>query len=195
MRWVVFVILFSGWQAGSLSAQEGFYRNFDALATPSAVDLDWVIRAGNSCVNMYITRSLDGVTFDTVGTIVGLCGDDDEDLYYEFRDTSPVVNRINYYQLQFGNVTRSEVLPVEVIDLQTRPYQLLYDPATNKYQLHFSNPGRDLVVFETYTYSGQRIAQQATNSDRFMWQDEGQIGFRLFVLRKAGQIIASGHLP
>lgn len=178
-----------------LQGQEGFYRDFEAVPQSNEVDLEWVIVAGNSCVNTYITRSLDGIDFDTVGTIAGLCGDDDEDLLYAYTDTAPTVNRVNYYRIQFGNVARSTVLPVEVIDLTKQSYQLVYDPALAKYTLYFSNPGRNEVTLETYAYNGQRLSQQVTTRNQFTWPATEQKGFRLFVLRSEGRLLASGHLP
>ena len=178
-----------------LRGQEGFYRDFEAVPQSNEVDLEWVIVAGNSCVNTYITRSVDGVDFDTVGTIAGLCGDDDEDIFYAYTDTAPVVNRVNYYRIQFGNVARSTILPVEVIDLTKQSYQLVYDPALAQYTLYFSNPGRAEVTLETYTYSGQRLSQQVTTRNQFSWPAMEQQGFRLFVLRSEGRLLASGHLP
>lgn len=194
MRSVFYVLIgvvfgFSG------KAQESFYRDFDGVAQTESVNLEWVIQAGNSCFGTFIMRSLDGVDFDTVGIIAGLCGDDDEDIYYEFTDTAPVFNRINYYRLQFGNVTRSSVLPVEVIDLSRQLYQLVYDPGINQYTLYFSNPGRGVATLETYNYGGQRLTRESTQSDRFTGLRGDGLGFRVFVLWMEGKRVVSGHLP
>lgn len=176
-------------------AQGSFYADFEGIAQQRAVSLSWVIKAGNSCVDTYILRSLDEQSYDTVGVIGGLCGDDVEDLHYDFIDTGAVINRINYYRLRFGNVTLSAPIAIEVIDLVKRPYQLVYDASQATYTLYFANPGRALVSLEIIGFSGQRLAMSSITTNQFTWQADTNPGFRLFVLRKEGQIIASGHLP
>lgn len=176
-------------------AQVGFYADFEGIAQQRAVSLSWVIKAGNSCVDTYILRSIDNQSYDTVGVIGGLCGDDVEDLHYAYLDTGAVINRINYYRLRFGNVTLSAPIAIEVIDLVKQPYQLVYDASQASYTLYFANPGRAVVSLEIVGFSGQRLALISTTTNQFTWHAGVSPGFRLFVLRKEGQIIASGHLP
>jgi hypothetical protein len=74
------------------------------FATPldETVFLRWTITAGNTCEDTDIERSSDGISYERVGLIGGICGSPDQSITYEFTDTLPLFNRTAYYRLKLG---------------------------------------------------------------------------------------------
>ena len=75
---------------------------FFAVQVEETVFMRWTISAGNTCEDTHIERSSDGITYEQVGLIGGICGSPDEAITFEFTDSIPLVNRTLYYRLLLG---------------------------------------------------------------------------------------------
>lgn len=94
----------------TLHAQQLPYLNtFSATETNGQVYLNWIIASGNTCDGVRVYRSADGIEYNQIGDIGGICGSPYSAVSYEFWDTMPLLNRISYYKLELGNLGFSHI--------------------------------------------------------------------------------------
>jgi len=117
---------------------------FNAQVINGQVILIWEILTGNTCDGIEIQHSTDSILFSKIGEIAGVCGSKTENISYEFKHLFPQKNRKNYYRLQLGGFTFSELETVEVLDFKNG-YLLRPNPVHDKLQLKFD---RDLGSFQ-----------------------------------------------
>lgn len=94
-------------------------KNFHPILDDFGITLDnnrviihWTIKAGRSCNGTGIYRSNDDYNWMLIGSIGGICGNNDEPISYVFVDESPVFGAWNYYRLELGLEGFSESVSV-----------------------------------------------------------------------------------
>ena len=92
-----------------VKAQKVSYKDFKFEQYQTSLVLEWIIESGSTCSGITIYSSLDGVNFEEVGSIEGVCGSKFNSQSYLFTDKNPAVNTINYYRLKFGNSQYSAI--------------------------------------------------------------------------------------
>lgn len=167
MRIFFKIIVFAFCFTSFLSEAQLKYDNFNANVVNKKVLLSWTVKAGDQCQGIFIQWSEDSLTFTDIGDIQGTCGDPFNDSDYDFLHTSPLVNTKNYYRLRFGTAPYSEVISVEVIDVNVNEYILRPNPVRTLSELIISNPGNEEIVLEVKDALGKTVFNQKSNTDRF----------------------------
>jgi len=165
------------------NAQDGFYQlRFTATEASGKVFLDWTMDLGLTCNGIEITRSTDGINFTEVGFIAGVCGSTLDTVRYSFTDPSPVPNQINYYRLVLGTIGITQVVSLEIIDLEGTGYQVRPNPISTEGMVYFSNDSREpyrLILFSTRG-SEERVY---TTRDEFFRLNVSDMAAGLYVFR------------
>lgn len=138
-------------------------RYFDGTVYQETVRLSWAISAGNTCLGTNIQRSVDGIFFENIAVIAGVCGSPDVDVQYVFTDETPVENQVSYYRLELGTQGFSTPIAVEYIPLNGKGFNLRYDRISNTAFVHFENSERKQVEFNLYTIGGQILFSGQTS--------------------------------
>lgn len=143
--------------------QSTFARNFIAEAKDGKTYLRWTISQGNTCDGITILRSEDQINYTQIGEISGVCGSTDSAQTYLFTDNSPVLNKTNFYKLQFGlaGITATQ----SVYLFSAGGYNLYPNPANQQSRLFFANNGKK-VPMVLYNLSGQAV-QSIETTDNF----------------------------
>jgi hypothetical protein len=139
---------------------------FFAIQQDDQVLLRWTIRAGNTCEDTYIERSADGISWERIGSIGGICGSPDQPVTYEFYDTLPLKNQVNHYRLELGLYGYSSPEQAEFIALPASGYLIMPNPMTDKSTLIFDNPQDEEFVFRLMDQHGREVIVVSTTSDR-----------------------------
>ncbi len=167
---VISILLFTG--LSCLHAQQLPYLNtFSATETNGKVYLNWVIASGNTCDGVRVFRSADGINFDQIGEIAGICGSPYSAVSYEFWDTMTLLNTISYYKLELGNLGFSLVESLKVFDFSEKNYQLIPHPFKNGGTLAFENPAFELVRLRIFNLNGRLMWEDEQNSSEFQIPD------------------------
>jgi len=140
---------------------------FSASETSRSVYLNWSIFAGSTCNGIQIQRSIDSINFVQIGNIPGICGSTTYVQSYDFTDDNPVKNKINYYQLTLGNTGVSEILSVDVINIQNRGYQIRPNPVTNHAKIYFANERKEEHQFTLFNQWGAQLFSLKTVQEYF----------------------------
>jgi hypothetical protein len=149
-------------------AQEAdpYLENFLAVQQDDDVFLRWTIKAGFTCDGTRIQWSEDGVSFEKVGEIPGVCGSPNQSVTYDFTDTVPQYNRMNYYRLDMGILGFSSNVFVEVIRLNEEGYSLNPNPVVDISTLLFNNPDNESHEVCLVNMNGELVYNEITNSNK-----------------------------
>lgn len=138
---------------------------FTAVVSTNQIQLNWAIAGGNTCEGTIVQRSADGIFFETIGEIGGVCGSPDFEIPYFFIDENPLANQVNHYRLELGSQGFSSAININFIPLNEQGYSLRYD-ALNQYAvINFDNQVHERVRFVLYDLLGHKIQEGSTNAD------------------------------
>ena len=86
---------------------------FNVSSGGGKVYLAWQLKAGGTCFGIQVHRSADGLNFEEIGGIEGVCGDLTNPESHSFTDDDPPVNQRVYYRLELGLGNFTEALEME----------------------------------------------------------------------------------
>jgi hypothetical protein len=171
-------------------------NNFNAFEAEGNVTLQWVIKSGSTCNGISIFRSTDGINFEIIGDIQGVCGNLSQPEPYSFVDVSPIKNAINCYKLELGNYGFSESVKIEIIDLAANGYQIRPHPVTTESKIYFQNKSFENFQLKLFDLNGKQIYNATTSTDFFVvnaaYLTSGMYFFRISDMNEA--IRVSGKL-
>ena len=159
------------------------------------VFLRWTITAGNTCEDTHIERSADGIAYERIGLIGGICGSPDQAITYEFTDTMPLINRKSYYRLELGFYGYSSPQSVEIFILDDNNYLLAPNPFTTYTQLRFENGSGEEYQLRITDMQGRIVMESATRDDFFIIK-RGDLSQGVFIFRvtNSGKALFRGKL-
>jgi hypothetical protein len=135
----------------SLAAQEHpFLSVYTLTELDGAIRVDWTIQGGSTCDGQSVERSTDGVSFSTVHTIGGLCGDPNVPKSYVWTDEAPPELSIVHYRVKLGFDGYSSVKRVDFDQLTVSDQRFFPSPVRDEATLLLNLPNSasvDLLVF------------------------------------------------
>ncbi|HQQ11587.1 MAG TPA: hypothetical protein PK855_00400 [Bacteroidales bacterium] len=178
-----------------LFSQE-FIGDFRIAENDSKVLIQWVIREGNTCDGVRVYRSADGIFFEEIGRIEGVCGSPYSAVAYDFTDSVPLLNRKAFYRLELGNLGVSETLSILVVDFSANNYRIVPHPATAGSRIYFQNPRNQQHQLHILSALGKTEAKLLTTDAFFeLNATKPRAGLHLFIIKnERGFVVASGSL-
>lgn len=142
----LFFLFFLGVQMSFVSGQ--IYENFKLQRVNDNVYISWNIKKGISCNGIEIQRSTDSVKYHKIHDIQGICGDPTQKVFYNYTDTSAVINQRNYYRLKLGAIDLSEVKTIDLPEKNGQSITIFPNPTKGELQINFSeiNKYRNLTI-------------------------------------------------
>ena len=169
--------------------------NFSASESSGDVLLNWTMAKGSTCNGTEITRSTDSLNFEIVGEIEGICGDVEESVSYFFKDAAPVLNRKNYYRLEFGLGGSSDIITIEIIGLNVEGYAIFPNPITTTGRIYFSNDKGEQHELHIYNINGGLSRRYFSSTNYFDLSRHGfSSGVYLFTILAEKSDAKSGKL-
>ena len=159
------------------------------------VFLRWTIKSGNTCTGTRIEHSTGGTGFLKIGEISGICGSPDQPTTYEYIDSMPVPNRMNYYRLEMSLLGYSSPVIVEVIFLNDGGYSIQPNPVVSQSRLVFDNPDNEAFEFCLIDQQGRQVVNKFTNNN-YVIIDRNLIrsGMYIFKILKDNSIRIKGKV-
>ncbi len=139
---------------------------FTAVVSTNQIQLNWAIAGGNTCEGTIVQHSADGVFFETIGEIGGVCGSPEFEIPYFFIDQNPLANQTNYYRLELGSQGFSSAIDINFVPLNEQGYSLRYDAVNQIAVINFENPVRESVRYVLFSISGHKILEGHHNDDK-----------------------------
>lgn len=153
----------------SLYPQEADFilSKFLATQVEDKVLIRWTITAGNTCQDTYVERSEDGIAFDRIGLIGGICGSPEASITYDYYDTMPLLNRLNYYRLKLGQYGFTSVKAVKYLRFSEKGFFVAPNPMTDQTSILFDNPDNREHRLTIIDLQGRIVLEKVTNSNIF----------------------------
>ena len=136
-----------------------FLAGFSALQQNKNIELNIVIAGGNTCNGINILRSTDGINFEPVGDIAGICGSSTEDVFYSYTDTDPVPNVINYYRLDLITLGYSSIINIRYVDVEYGKLLIHPNPIQQKASVYLQAGNSDLSSYRIIDRFGRILRQ------------------------------------
>ncbi len=134
---------------------------FVGVPQSQQIQLRWVISAGQTCNGTFIERSADTLHWFNIGDIPGVCGSSSTPVPYNFIDTSPINNSMNYYRLELGGQGYSPVINVPFYDFSSKGYVLMPNPVHETAMLYFGTSTTETFDIAFFDASGKLVLQQS----------------------------------
>lgn len=159
------------------------------------VFMRWTISQGNSCDDTHIERSADGISFERIGLIGGICGSPYESITYEYSDSIPLVNQLAYYRLELGQYGYSSPKTVEFIRYNEQGLLLAPNPFRDFTRLAFENPLKKEYQLIISDMHGEIVAEIITTDEDFILQRNNlSSGLYYFRILQSGKIEFKGKI-
>ena len=166
---------------------------FFAVQLDETVFMRWTISAGNTCEDTHIERSADGISYERIGLIGGICGSPDQSVTYEFTDSVPLINRVSYYRLELGYYGYSSPQIVEIIRYNEQGFLLAPNPFSDNARLAFKNETGNEHKLIITDMQGRVVGKIITTDEEFIIQSEDlAFGKYFFQVFQAGVLLFSG---
>ena len=189
------IILFIVLPILSFGQLDSVLKSFTAIVNEDEIILNWIMYGGYQCNGTDILRSTDGLEFEIIGEIPGLCGDPVSDESYTFTDTSPIINSVNYYRLQLRFYGESHIISRDFFQYNENAYLILPHPVFEIGEIKFHNSSADNFILDLYSTSGQFVHTQSTNLDYFeINARELKRGIYVFVIRSESGVLIRGKI-
>lgn len=160
------LIIILGHYQFAFAQQTQFLENFSVSNNNGSVFLSWTLTAGSTCNGIQIYRSINGTQFYEIGNIAGSCGSSSSAVRYDFTDSDPVKNSVNYYRLALGSSETSEIISLEIIDIETVGYHIRPNPVSATSKIYFDN-NNELHHLILYTTAGIYCSTISSREDFF----------------------------
>jgi hypothetical protein len=180
----------------SLAQQaDAVLSKFFAVQVEETVFMRWTMIAGNTCEDTYVERSSDGISYERVGLIGGICGSPDEAITFEFTDSLPLVNRTSYYRLLLGYFGYTSPKVVEFRRYNDDGFLLAPNPFSDFTRLVFENKDGLEYKLLLYSVNGMLVKELTTSGDEFILSGTDLAsGLYAYRLLKEEKNIFSGKL-
>lgn len=145
-------------------AQHPLLDNFTGFQQDNRIHLRWTFSSGSLCDGTRVFRSGDGEIFQQIGEIHGICGASERPVIYNYIDTIPVSNAINYYRLELGNNGFTSTVMVDFLTPGVKGYSLL----TSDYgvEVLIADPPTRTGIAQVFDMQGRLINEFDFNSRR-----------------------------
>lgn len=178
------LLALAAFDQGHAHAQEHpFIARYELTELSGAVRVDWVLQGGNTCNGQEVERSTDGSTFVAVHRILGICGDPEAAVPYEWIDASPPELSVLYYRVKLGFDGYTSVKSIFFEQLITEEQRFYPSPATGEASLLLNAPTGTPVDVEVYNLSGRSMFTQRGNSGPLVRLDLGGLTTGTYMYR------------
>lgn len=140
----------------NLNAQADFMLNhFSLYEVGETIVLDWTIKEGSVCNGISVFRSTDGVNYEKIGDLFGVCGDITKAENYTFVDKNPVGASFNYYKLELGLNGFTNPVSVYFADMEGNTSLFAPNPSNGDGTFYYRENGD--VVIQIFNGQGQKV--------------------------------------
>lgn len=158
LRFVFFSLITLIFPLSGKSQPHTLLQDFSGYQQDNQLVLRWTFHSGSLCEGTRIERSSDGLTFNLIGEIPGVCGSPGSAFTYTYIDSIPIVNSVNHYRLELGNFGYTTTISVEFIKASGRGFVVMSNNSRQTEILFQNSPGRKANAI-IYNSLGKRVLE------------------------------------
>ncbi|MBK7038332.1 MAG: T9SS type A sorting domain-containing protein [Chitinophagales bacterium] len=144
------------------------FKDVTAIQFGDSILVDWTLTGGNTCYDMYLKRAEDGITFENIFSVSGVCGGS-TDQYYNFIDSEGLKSGTTYsYKITASNGTlESETVHIQYINAGDVQIFVYPNPTTSDINITIDNKYTPRFLVEFYGADGQLISKSMQYENLF----------------------------
>ncbi len=143
-----------------------FLAKFELKEGDGWVSVDWTMKAGSTCDGTRVMRSEDGVYFETVGRIEGICGDVAHQADYRYVDLDIPEMVTLYYRLDLGLNGPSEAKRIDLVRLNTVQHRFQPNPVADEGILFLRVEHDEQVEIQFFDVTGREVRAMKASGGR-----------------------------
>ncbi len=148
-----------------LQAQEHpFLEDYSTVELPQGVLVSWTIMGGRTCDGQEVQRSLDGLHFEVVHLIQGICGSPETATRYSYLDPTPAEFATVFYRIKLGNDGFSSIKNVQLQQLSESSQRFFPNPTGGQAVLMLNVPPGTTADMRIWNAAGALVLQMASPS-------------------------------
>jgi hypothetical protein len=167
--------------AASSAQQDELLVSFTGQQVETSIQLAFTVRAGITCFGTRVERSEDGLLFETIGIISGVCGSTTVEEQYIFDDTMPSPNKLNYYRVNFGNFGFTNYISVHFTDFGNA-IVVAPHPVADEATIYFPFSAGKEVEISLINSAGARVGSMEGTGGKAMF-DRQNLPAGVYLLR------------
>ncbi len=166
LKLTLFILLFP---LIPLFGQQSPYLDYIQISEQNGkVFLQWVMSTGAICDGIDVYRSSDAELFERVGRIPGICGSPDFAVGFDFVDEDPMLNQVNHYRLEMGNLGVSPVVSILVLDYRVNQFQIIPHPLQQEGKLYFKHTPGERHRLLLFDLQGKIVMENESSEGAFV---------------------------
>jgi len=157
---IAFVLFHAVALACAQDAEHPFIQSFSLTVLEGRIHVEWVMSGGSTCDGSSVERSADGIEFEEVHRIEGLCGDPEFPAPFDWFDEVPPELSTVRYRIAFSGQGRSSVKSVEFRQLTGSEQRVFPVPSTGEATLLLRASLSALVDLAVMDPAGRVVLQE-----------------------------------
>lgn len=159
-----------------------YIMHFDLTVLDGSIQVAWTMQGGSTCNGLDVERSRDGVIFERVHRIEGICGDPTIAVPFSWIDDSPPEFSVVYYRIMLGFEGYSSVRSVAFNQLKQSDHRFYPSPMRNEARLLLNVQSGAWVDLWIMDASGRTVHERSGNLGgdirlSLPWLNAGAYGF------------------
>lgn len=146
-------------QAHAQDGEHPFIKTFTLTVLDGRVQVDWTMQGGSTCNGSEVLRSTDGVMFEVVHRIDGICGDPNVAVPFSWIDTTPPEFSTVYYRINLGFDGFSSIKTIVFKQLLTSDQRFYPSPMRDEATLLLNVPASSTVQLSIWDAAGHLLQQ------------------------------------
>jgi len=147
----------------SLWAQDEhhFIEAFELTVLDGRIQVAWTMKGGSTCDGTEVERATDGLNFNVVHRIAGICGDPSVPVSFSWIDAAPPEFSTVYYRIRMGVDGTSSVKQVIFDQLVTTDQRIFPVPVVENATLVLNLPLSAVVEIRIYDGQGKLVLERS----------------------------------
>jgi len=193
--YLILSLAFWGLNSSAFAQEVNILDGFIGTAQSSQVQLRWTITSGETCNGTLIERSTDKLNWKLIGEIAGVCGSSASPVSFNFIDSVPIANTINYYRLELGGRGYSNEISIAFYNFSKSNFVVIPNPVSLTATIYFEAKMFESYTFTLYDLNGKiHITTQGEGNSVVLNADKLQIGTYFFIISCPRKPIITGKI-
>jgi hypothetical protein len=140
-----------------------YIMQYDLTVLDGSILVAWTLQGGSTCYGLDVERSLDGLSFERVHRIEGICGDPTIAVPFSWIDNAPPEFSTVHYRIMLGLEGYSSVKSVEFDQLKQSDHRFFPSPMHNEARLLLNVQTASWVDLRIMDASGRVVFERSGN--------------------------------
>ena len=147
-----------------------FIEDYDLTVLDGRIQVAWTMKGGSTCDGTEVERATDGVSYDVVHRIAGICGDPSVPVSFSWIDAAPPELSTLYFRIRMGFDGTSSVKQVVFAQLVTTEQRIFPVPVVDNATLLLDLPSSAMAEIRIHDAQGKLVLERSVTGRSHLLQ-------------------------